>query len=418
MGYYEIIGGVPLCGSISIHGAKNSVLPIFAAALLCNDVCRIENCPYITDVDAAIDILRHLGCAVRREGSAVEIDSRSAERSHIPPEQMGAMRGSVLFLGALLGRFSEATLSQPGGCPLGDRPIDLHLRGLRHMGFACAFHEDVLYCKRGHFCPCTVALPFPSVGATENLLLAAVNCPGETVICNAAREPEIGDLMAFLRACGAELYGDGSSVLAVHGGKKLHGCAYAVMPDRMEAASYLAAGAATRGDLHLNCVRPGHLRAVTEVLTQAGCEITEGKNHMRLRCNHLCAVPPIRTAPYDGFPTDAQAPVMAAMATAEGVTVFEETVFSHRMAHVPALCAMGAQICAGKCHAVVRGVPRLRSTNAEATDLRGGMAIAIAMMAAEGRSELSRVCHIHRGYDNFAHTLRACGAQIKYTEGQ
>lgn len=418
MGYYEIVGGAPLRGSVAIHGAKNSVLPIFAATLLCDDICRIHNCPYIRDVDAAIGILRHLGCQVQREGHTVEIDSRSANRADIPPEQMEVMRGSVLFLGALAGRFSEAQLSQPGGCPLGDRPIDLHLRGLRHMGFACEFHENVLYCKRGRFCPCTVALPFPSVGATENLLLAAVSCPGETVICNAAKEPEIGDLMAFLRACGAELYGDGSSVLTVHGGKRLRGCSYTVMPDRMEAASYLTAAAATRGDLHLCCVCPDHLRAVTEVLTQAGCQITEGRDHIRLRCEELHSVPPVRTAPYDGFPTDAQAPMMAAMATAKGVTVFEETVFSHRMAHIPALCAMGAKICAGKCHAVVRGVPCLHGTDAEATDLRGGAAVAIAMLAAEGRSRLSGTLHIRRGYEEFEHTLCACGAQIKYIEGQ
>ena len=418
MGYYEIVGGAPLRGSVAIHGAKNSVLPIFAATLLCEDICRICNCPYISDVDAAIAILRHLGCRVQREGHSVEIDSRSAKRADIPPELMGSMRGSVLFLGALAGRFSQARLSHPGGCPLGDRPIDLHLRGLRHMGFACEFRENVLYCKRERFRSCTVALPFPSVGATENLLLAAVSCPGETVICNAAKEPEIGDLMAFLRGCGAELFGDGGSVLTVRGGGQLHGCSYTVMPDRMEAATYLAAAAATRGDLHLAPVCPEHLRSVMELLAQAGCHITEGADRIRLRCERLSSVPPIRTAPYDGFPTDAQAPVMAAMATAEGITVFEETIFSHRMAHVPALRSMGAEICAGKCHAVVRGVARLHGTDAEATDLRGGAAIAIAMMAAEGSSKLSRVCHIRRGYEDFEHTLCACGAQIKYTEGQ
>lgn len=418
MGHYEIIGGTPLCGTIRIHGAKNSVLPIMAAALLCEDRCQIENCPYITDVDAAIAILRHLGCRVIRSGAVLEIDSSGADKWTIPPELMGTMRGAVLFLGALLSRFSEARLSQPGGCPLGERPIDLHLRGLRHMGAACEFQENVLYCKKECFRPCTVALPFPSVGATENLLLAAISCPGETVICNAAREPEIADLMSFLRSCGAELSGDGSSVLTVRGGRKLHGCCYTVMPDRMEAASYLAAAAATRGDITLRQVCPAHLRAVAEVLEKGGCEIVQDTDSLRLRCRQLRAVSPIRTAPYDGFPTDAQAPIMAAMATAEGVTVFEETVFSDRMAHVPALCALGAKIHAAKCHAVVQGVPHLTAARAAATDLRGGVAIAIGMLAAQGESTLTQAGHIRRGYENFEGTLRACGAQIKYTEGQ
>ncbi|MBQ4566251.1 MAG: UDP-N-acetylglucosamine 1-carboxyvinyltransferase [Oscillospiraceae bacterium] len=417
MGQYEIIGGSPLRGEIRIHGAKNSVLPILAATLLCESCCVIEDCPYIRDVDTAVEILEHLGCRVQRRGSELTVDSTAANRWEIPPQLMGKMRGAILFLGALLSRFSQARLSQPGGCPLGDRPIDLHLGGLGHMGARCQFRDSVLYCQVDRFCPSTVALPFPSVGATENLLLAALSCPGETVICNAAREPEIADLMGFLRACGAELRGDGSSVLRIRGGKKLRGCRYRLMPDRMEAATYLAAAAATRGELLLKNVRPEHLRAVTNVLQEAGCRIWEGSGELSLHCHSLRGVSPIRTAPYDGFPTDAQAPVMAAMATAEGTTVFEETVFSDRMGHIPALCAMGAKISAAKRCAVVQGVPRLKPARACATDLRGGAALAIAMLAAPGRSILRDAGHICRGYERFDAILRTCGAQIQYTEG-
>ncbi len=418
MGQYQIIGGKPLTGEIPISGAKNSVLPILAASLLCGEVCEIGDCPYIEDVRTGAEILVHLGCRVWRSGTALFVDSSTADCSSIPRTLMEKMRGAILFLGALLSRFSEARLSQPGGCPLGERPIDLHLRGLRHMGASCEFVGPVLYCKREQFAPCTVALPFPSVGATENLLLAALSCPGETVICNAAREPEIGDLMGFLRACGADVCGEGSSVLRVRGGRKLHGCSYRLMPDRMEAATYLALAAATRGDLLLRPVCPEHLRAVTEVLDRSGCEITAQADTLRLRCKALSGAGAVRTAPYPGFPTDAQAPVMAAMTMAEGTTVFEERIFSDRLQHIPALCALGAHIrAAGRC-AVVQGVEKLHGAKAEATDLRGGAAIAIAMLSAEGESVLTDSGHIRRGYENFDSKLRACGAQIQYTEGQ
>lgn len=418
MGQYEIIGGRPLRGEIPIHGAKNSVLPILAATLLCKGTCVIEECPYIEDVSVATEILHHLGCRVCRRGRELLVDSSSACRSHIPPRLMGKMRGAILFLGALLSRFSEAELSHPGGCPLGERPIDLHLMGLRHLGASCKVLDGALCCKKERFAACTIALPFPSVGATENLILAALSCPGEVVICNAAKEPEIGDLIGFLSACGAEIYGADSSVLRICGGKALHGCHYRLMPDRMEAATYLAAIAATRGEVLLRGACPQHLTAVTEVLKRAGCEISEGKSHIYLKCQELRGAGVIRTAPYDGFPTDAQAPVMAAMATAVGTTVFEETVFSDRLRHVPALNSMGARISAAKRCAVVQGVKTLHGTAAEATDLRGGAAIAIAMLAAQGRSILWDSGHIRRGYENFEVVLRACGAQIQYTEGQ
>ncbi len=413
MGAYQITGGRPLHGVVTIHGAKNSILPILAATLVTKSRCILHNCPDISDLENALAILRCLGCKTERNGQTIEVDTYPANCTEIPVCLMQKMRAAVIFLGALLARFSEAKLSQPGGCVLGARPIDLHLRGLEHMGAACRFEDEELICTAKKLCGCTIALPFPSVGATENLLLAALACEGEVILCNAAKEPEISDLIGFLRACGAEISGDGASVLRIRGGRPLHGTTYTIMPDRMEAATYLSACAATRGELTLRQLCPAHLTAVTEVLRRGGCEIEESGQEMRLRCDRFSAVSPIRTAPYDGFPTDAQAPVMAAMATAEGVSVFEETIFSDRFRHVPALCAMGAQICATQRHAVVCGVPRLTGAQVAATDLRGGAAMVIAALCAEGESVITQTEHIERGYADFVSVLQSCGAEIK-----
>lgn len=413
MGAYQIIGGRPLEGAVAIHGAKNSVLPILAATLVSGGEYTILNCPDISDADTALDILRALGCTAEREGTRAYVDSRAAERRKIPETLMKKMRAAIIFLGALLARFGEATVSAPGGCVLGQRPIDLHLLGLRLMGAECAHDGELLRCRGNSLHGCTVALPFPSVGATENLILAALACEGEVTLCNAAKEPEIGDLIGFLRACGAKIEGAGTSVLQIGGKPRLHGTEYAVMPDRMEAATYLAAAAATRGRLVLQGADPAHLRAVTEVLERGGCEIARHPEEMIARCDRLRAVSPIITAPYDGFPTDAQAPVMAAMATAEGVSVFEETIFSDRLRHVPALRAMGARIHATERHAVVTGVKRLHGASVEATDLRGGAAMVIAALCAEGESVITKTEHMERGYASFVQSLRACGAQIE-----
>ena len=412
MGVYEIVGGRPLSGTVCIHGAKNSVLPILAATLVTEGTCRIENCPNITDVDTALEILQCLGCLVVRGRNWVEVNTYPACAWEIPARLMKKMRAGVIFLGALLTRFGRARIYHPGGCPLGERPIDLHLRGLSHMGVACEREGEVLCCRGEALRSCIFALPFPSVGATENLILAALAAQGEVVLCNCAREPEISDLVGFLQACGASIAGRESSVLRVRGGKRLHGCCYSVMPDRMEAATYLAAAAATRGALCLKNVRPRHFASVTELLRLGGCIVETEKNEIYLECNSLQAVSPIRTAPYDGFPTDAQAPVMAAMATARGVTVFEERIFENRYGHVPALRAMGADICTAGAYAVVRGGKPLHGARVEATDLRGGAAMVVAALCAEGKSHIHSTEHMERGYEDFAENLRACGAEI------
>lgn len=415
MGAYQIIGGRALEGAVEIHGAKNSALPILAATLVSGGQYTIYNCPEISDVDTALDILRALGCTAERDGARVCVDTSAAENREIPQELMKKMRAAILFLGALLARFGNARVSAPGGCVLGERPIDLHLLGLRLMGVEYEYDAETLHCRANALHGCTVALPFPSVGATENLILAALACDGEVTLCNAAREPEIGDLIGFLHACGAKIDGAGSSVLHIGGSEPLHGARYAVMPDRMEAATYLAAAAATRGRLVLHGANPAHLQAVISVLERGGCEIAGRPDEVIIRCDRLSAVSPIITAPYDGFPTDAQAPVMAALASAEGVSIFEETIFSDRLRHVAALRAMGARIHAAGRHAVVTGVKSLHGASVEATDLRGGAAMVIAALSAEGESRITRTEHMERGYASFAQTLRSCGAQIEST---
>lgn len=416
MGAYEIRGGNPLRGTVRIHGAKNSVLPILAATLVTGERCVLHNCPDISDVHNALEILRSLGCRTCFRNGTIEVDTYPANTCRISDELMGRMRGAILFLGALLTRFGEAELCQPGGCRLGDRPIDLHLKGLEHLGVSCRWEQERLHCRAEKPKGGCYAMTFPSVGATENLILAALGCHGETVLCNCAREPEIVDLIEFLRSCGADISGGGSSLLRIRE-RPLRGCTYPIMPDRIEAATYLSAAAATGGEIQLEGVCPAHLEAVLHVLERSGCEIVVQKDRICLRAKKLLAAGSVRTAPYDGFPTDAQAPLMAAMAVAKGITIFEETVFSDRFRHVPALQAMGADIRTTRHCAIVRGRSRLHGARAEATDLRGGAAMVIGALCAEGKSIITQTEHIERGYEAFVPTLRGCGADIKITEG-
>lgn len=411
MGTYQIEGGTPLRGELTVHGAKNSVLPILAATLLTGETCVLRNCPRIRDVDTALEILEYLGCRTERRGSTLRICTYEAEPRTIPPEMTGKMRAAVIFLGALLTRFRQGCLSYPGGCALGERPVDLHLRGLEHLGYCCDSNDRYICCCGENPKGGTVALPFPSVGATENLILGALGCSGTTVLCNVAREPEIGDLIRFLRACGAEI-GEHGTVLTICGGRPLHGTDYGIMPDRMEAATYLAAAAATRGDVTLRSVEPDHLRAVTEVLRKAGCDLEIREDRIRLCCDRLRAVSPIRTAPYDGFPTDAQAPIMAVLACARGISVIEESIFTNRFLHVPGLLAMGARIRASRRYAIIDGVLKLRGAHTEATDLRGGAALVVAALSAEGCSRIDKSEHMERGYEDFVGNLQYLGGKI------
>lgn len=409
-----IQGGRPLEGEVTVQGAKNSVLPLLAACLLAEGTVRLTNCPRLSDVDASLDILEGLGCRGVQEGHTITVDASCVTGNSIPEEQMRAMRSSILFLGPLLARTGEARVTCPGGCAIGKRPIDLHLAAIRTIG--CRVEEDEGEIHGwGKPSGGEVFLPLPSVGATENAMLCAVGGTGVTTITNAAREPEIVQLQDFLNAMGGRVWGAGGSIITVEGGHDLHGGRFAVMGDRIAAATLLSAAAAAGGEVRLRGVDWRHLSAVLWVLHQAGCRVDSGDDRIVLRRRReetLRAVDTIRTAPYPGFPTDAQPPVMAALCTARGSTVFAETMFDSRYRHVPQLRLMGADIAVQGPVAVVRGVERLHGARVEAADLRGGGALAVAALGAEGESVLTGLHHIRRGYEALEETLRELGARI------
>ncbi|MBP3633223.1 MAG: UDP-N-acetylglucosamine 1-carboxyvinyltransferase [Oscillospiraceae bacterium] len=408
-----INGGMPLHGSVPISGAKNAVLPILAATVLHGGKYVLCNCPDIADVRTAVEILQTLGAQVTRVGDVLSVDTRDLCGYMIPGRLMLQMRASVLFLGPLLARHGRAVLTLPGGCPLGHRPIDLHLQTMSQLGAAVTLVEEQIRCHGPVLHGGTVCFPFPSVGATENAIMAAVACHGSVTIHNAAKEPEICDLAAFLQAMGAEIKGVGTHTLYITGGMPLHDADYTIMPDRIETATYLCAAAACGGEVTLQGAHSDHLIPVIQTLRQAGCTIEE-QDGITIRSDAvLTSVEEIETAPYPGFPTDAQAPVMAALLRARGKTRFSETVFEQRFAHVPQLRRFGADIRLSGAAAVVSGVETLVPARTEACDLRAAAALVIAALQTQGESRIFGLKHLDRGYDNPERKLSSLGASIR-----
>ncbi len=412
-----ITGQKRLSGCVEVQGAKNSALPILAATVLTRGESVIYRCPDISDVEASQRMLRWLGLKASRSGEAVLVQSDGLCRHDIPDELMRQTRGSIVFLGAVLAAAGRARLSLPGGCEIGLRPIDLHLKALRRMGAVIKERHGWLDCRAPHGLKgAEIALPFPSVGATENIMLAACTACGTTVIGNAAREPEITDLAEYLNRCGACIEGAGESEIVIDGVKELHGCDHALIPDRIAAATLLCCAAATGSEITLRGVIHPHLGAVLPLLEDAGCQFSASGNELRVRCpERLRSMKMIRTMPYPGFPTDAQAPLLAAAATADGTTVFVENIFENRYRHTAELARMGADIKTEGKFAVVEGVRSLYGAAVEATDLRGGAALMVAALGAEGKTELSGVHYLERGYDHPELTLSALGAEILRT---
>lgn len=412
-------GGRVLSGEVIIHGAKNSALPLLAATFLAHGTSEIHNCPRLSDVQASMAILRHLGCRVSRQGVTVTVDAGAPTKSEIPDTLMREMRSSIVFLGAIIARCGEATMSYPGGCELGPRPIDLHLSALRRLGVTVDERHGRIYCRaEGGLHGADITLAFPSVGATENVLLAACTAQGTTVLRNAAREPEIQDLCEYLIACGANIRSDVHGVLVIEGVPRLHGCAHAVIPDRIEAATYLAAAAVTGGRLTLrHCCVP-HTSPVFLPLEEAGCVIRTYDEDDARQAVEICAparlhrLGSIRTMPYPGFPTDAAAPLLAAACVADGTSVFVESIFENRYKYVDELARMGARIQVDGRVAVVEGVPALQGASVACTDLRGGAALVVAALAAAGETTITELKHLDRGYESLTACLQAVGADI------
>lgn len=411
-------GGRSLCGELSIQGAKNSALPVLASSIICGTPSIIHNCPDLSDVDASCRILSYLGCGIVKEKDTVVVDPTGINRFDIPDYLMREMRSSIVFLGAISARLGRARISFPGGCELGPRPIDLHLSALKQLGLVIEEDHGWINCSaQGRLHGANIALSFPSVGATENIILAAVTAVGTTAIINAAREPEIVDLADYLIRCGARIRGAGESVISIEGVEALHGCEHNVIPDRIVAATVMAATAIAGGEVTLRNVCVAHLDPVIPAFTEAGCEIITSRDVLTLRRKGVLGpIKCVRTMPYPGFPTDAQAPLMAVMTVANGTSIFIENIFENRYKHASELIRMGAKINIEGRVAVIVGVKKLLGATVESTDLRGGAALVVAALAADGKTEINALRHIDRGYENIEQMLSGLGADIKRVE--
>ena len=413
MSEFIIHGGNRLTGRVKVQGAKNSVLPLLAATLLTDETCVLHNCPNLSDVDISIKILRHLGCKVKLEGTTVSITADNVCRSEVPEELMRQMRSSIVFLGGILSRTGFAGMSTPGGCELGNRPIDLHLMALRKLGVTVEETGGFISCRCDRAEGCDITLGFPSVGATENIILTSCLAKGKTVIRNAAREPEICDLAEFINKMGGQIYGAGEGIIVIDGVKRLHGCEHKVIPDRIVACTLMSAAAVTKGDVELCDLRVDHIIPVMNIFEEMGCVFKTDSGNLRITApKRLLSPNTIRTMPYPGFPTDAQALLMAVTSVAQGTTVFIESIFDSRYKHVAELNRLGSNISTDGRTAIVRGVNKLMGARVESTDLRGGAALAVAGLCAEGETCVTRLCHIDRGYDRLENQLALLGADI------
>lgn len=413
MAIWHINGGRRLEGACFVQGSKNAVLPILAASIVCPTETNLLNVPQLSDVAVSLRILRQLGCTAEQQGNDVYIDSRSIVTNIIPHEMMECMRSSVLFMGALLARCGEVRLSAPGGCKLGSRPIDLHISAMKALGAEVEEQGSEIICKAASLKGARIELPFPSVGATENAILAACAAEGETVIYGAAREPEIVDLQEYLRKAGAYISGAGTSNITISGFDAEEHVGHRIVPDRIVASTYLCAAAASGGDIELRGVDSRQFSRLQHFLNSAGCDIIPAKRSVRLISDgRLNAVDTVVTGPYPEFPTDAQPLLMAALLKASGRTDFVENIFDSRFGHTRELSRFGADINVEGRQASVWGVRSLQGATVSATDLRGGAAMLIAGLSADGESRIIDSGHITRGYENFDYKLRSLGADI------
>ena len=421
MAYYRINGGKRLEGAVTISGAKNAALAIIPAVILSGESCLLENLPEIEDVRIVEEILTSMGADISRtpDGS-MRIDPSGISTFSVTGEMVSSMRASYYRLGALLGRYKKAEIALPGGCAIGQRPIDQHIKGMRALGADIVIQGGSVKARADRLRGAEIYLDVVSVGATINIMLAAVAAEGQTIIANAAKEPHVVDVANFLNMMGANVKGAGTDVIRIQGGRRLHGCTYAVIPDQIEAGTFMIAAAATRGDVIINNVIPTHLEAISAKLMECGVTVTEGDDgrdfFIRVSADKRPRAVNIKTLPYPGFPTDLQQPMMALLATAEGNSFIMENIFENRFNHVPELAKMGASISISSRTATVEGVEKLYGAPLCASDLRAGAALVIAALAAEGESTISQIHFIDRGYEFLEQKLRALGADIMRIE--
>ncbi len=411
----QITGGVALAGEVRISGAKNAALPILAATLLADGPVRIANVPHLQDVTTTIELLGRMGVSVTvDEKMRVEVDNSTFDKPFAPYELVKTMRASILVLGPLVARYGTADVSLPGGCAIGARPVNIHVAGLQAMGAEINIEGGYIRARARRLHGARLVLDTVTVTGTENLMMAAALADGETIIENAAREPEVVDLAQFLNAMGAKIVGAGTDKIIVHGVEKLHGCDYSVMPDRIETGTYLCAGAITGGKVRAKNTRPDHLDAVLNKFQEAGVKVTSGDDWIEVdaRGTRLKSVD-VRTAPYPAFPTDMQAQFAALNTVADGVGTIIETIFENRFMHMLEMRRMGAEIRLEGNTAIIKGVPKLQAAPVMATDLRASASLVLAALVAEGRTDIERIYHIDRGYETIEEKLLQLGAQIK-----
>ncbi len=406
----------PLNGTVRIDGAKNAVLPIIAATLLAKDTTVLNGVPDLKDVHVISDLLRHLGAKVEYKGTTLTIDATDITTCEAPYELVRKMRASFLVMGPLLARFNHTKISMPGGCAIGTRPIDLHLKGFKALGATIDMEHGFVDAKCEKLEGKKFYLDFPSVGATENIIMAATLANGRTILENAAEEPEIVDLVNLLRKMGAKIQGEGTNTLIIDGVDSLSGTTHTIIPDRVEAATYMVAAAITKGDITVENVVLDHLEPIIAKLREAGCEVIELENAVRVKGPEKLLPIDIKTLPHPGFPTDAQAQFMAMLAMAPGTSTVIETVFENRFMHVAEFNRMGANIkIDGRC-AIINGVEKLHGANVNATDLRAGAALILCGLIAEGETVVGEIYHILRGYVNIDKKITALGGNIEIIE--
>lgn len=409
---YVVEGGNRLEGEVTISGAKNAALPIIAATLLNPEKIEIDNCPNIHDVFIMIDILNSLGCSVHMENNKMMVDTSGLNKYEIPENLMREMRSSVILAGAMLGRMKKCVFTYPGGCEIGARPINMHLEGFKQLGVSIVEESGRITCECGKLIGADITLDFPSVGATENIMLASVFADGTTYVRNVAREPEIKDLQDFLNGMGANIVGAGSNTIIIKGVKALHETVHNVISDRIEAGTYLCLAAATQGDVIIKNVIPDHINSVLHKLKQIGSRLDVKKNEIAIRAPKLVLPTNIKTMPYPGFPTDMQSQFVSLLSIASGTSIVVETIFENRFKYVNELIRMGANITIEGRTAIIQGVDKLNGAIIETKDLRGGAALVIASLAAQGESKISGVNYLERGYENFVQKLQLLGAKI------